>query len=194
MPLNLILLPKCQKADWPCHKLLCSHFKTNNERPSPKHRRAILFPEGHLQDSSPQLIWIEVEEKFEDYEDGFFWELPLLEKHMGRSLGSLGRSEFERNLIRRRKLSKVVEVWMRDNFFSDGSLPNESIKKSTRGAARHDWRGPLVVLKYIGLGGMYMGNGKYDDMNLRDFRDTADFFLGYPFSADEQAAFEEDSV
>ena len=134
-----------------------------------------------------------MEEKFEDYEDSFVWELPLLEKHMGCSLGSLGRSEFERNLVRKRRPSKVVEVWMRDNFFSDGSLPNESIKKTTKGAARHDWRGPLVVLKYIGLVGMYMGNGKYEDMNLLDFRNTTDFFLRYPFSADEQAAFENHS-
>ena len=51
----------------------------------------------------------------------------------------------------------------------------------------------MVVLKYIGLGGMYMGNGKYEDMNLLDFRNTADFFLRYPFSADEQAAFENHS-
>lgn len=124
-------------------------------------------------------MWVEVKEQFEDYEDGFLWDLPFLEKYLGRSFGALERMEFERNLVRKRDLPKVIEVWMRDNFLNDGSRPNRSIKNATKGAARHDWRGPLVVLKYVGLGGMYAGNGKYTDMDLRDFRDTADCFLTY---------------
>lgn len=43
-----------------------------------------------------------------------------------------------------------LQVFFRSNFLSDGSRPNYSIDSLTHGKSRHDWRGPIVALKYSG--------------------------------------------
>ncbi|KAF8605846.1 hypothetical protein BDV93DRAFT_521207 [Ceratobasidium sp. AG-I] len=43
-----------------------------------------------------------------------------------------------------------LQVFFRSNFLTDGSRSNYSIDSLTHGKSRHDWRGPVVALKYSG--------------------------------------------
>ncbi|KAL8986714.1 MAG: hypothetical protein Q9169_008765, partial [Polycauliona sp. 2 TL-2023] len=88
------------------------------------------------------------------------------------------RSKFWNNYVRGRELKQTYEVWMRDNFLGDGSEPNQSAKAATKGDMAHEWRGPLIVLKYKseGEGG---SNVEYGDMDMRDYRDAVDYLTYY---------------
>lgn len=43
-----------------------------------------------------------------------------------------------------------LQVFFRSNFLTDGSRSNRAIESLTHGKSRHDWRGPIVALKYSG--------------------------------------------
>jgi hypothetical protein len=57
----------CQKVDWRTHKLLCKSAAvfTADKRPSPLHRRSIIFPE---KESRPRFIWLKFFETWVDNE------------------------------------------------------------------------------------------------------------------------------
>ncbi|GAB1518388.1 DNA-directed RNA polymerase III complex subunit Rpc25 [Rhizoctonia solani] len=43
-----------------------------------------------------------------------------------------------------------LQVFFRSNFLADGSRRNHTVESLTYGKARHDWKGPIVALKYSG--------------------------------------------
>lgn len=43
-----------------------------------------------------------------------------------------------------------LQVFFRANFLTDGSRTNQSINALTYGKSRHEWRGPVIALKYSG--------------------------------------------
>ncbi|KAG9128140.1 hypothetical protein FRC07_004482 [Ceratobasidium sp. 392] len=43
-----------------------------------------------------------------------------------------------------------LQVFFRANFLTDGSRTNHSIDSLTYGKSRHEWRGPVIALKYSG--------------------------------------------
>jgi hypothetical protein len=57
----------CQKVDWRTHKLLCKSAAdfTAEKRPSPLHRRFIIFPEN---ESRPRFVWMKFYEIWVDNE------------------------------------------------------------------------------------------------------------------------------
>jgi hypothetical protein len=87
-------------------------------------------------------------------------------------------SKFFKNYFRGRETQQPFEMWMRDNFLNDGSSRNQSAIAATKGAMAHDWRGPLVALKYKDAweGGR---NVVYADMDMQDFRDAVDYLTYY---------------
>ncbi len=163
---------KCQKIDWPCHKLLCSHFTTNNERPGTSYKRGILFePDA----KAPAFIWIKCDGHREDPDEPEpFFEVPQFEEWIGVGVGCMTPSKFFKNYVRGRESQQPCEMWMRDNFLNDGSSGNQSAIAATKGAMAHDWRGPLIALKYKDAweGGR---NVEYADMDMQDFREAVDY-------------------
>lgn len=87
-------------------------------------------------------------------------------------------SKFFKNFVRGRELEQPFEMWMGDNFLNDGSKPNQSAFAATQGAMAHNWRGPLIALKYKDAweGGR---NVVYADMDMRDYRDAVDYLTYY---------------
>ena len=122
----------------------------------------------------PQLAWIKCDEQpGDDYSPAF--DIPDLIEIMGLPFRKLARTTFWKNFVRGRELECLFEVWMRDNFLNDGSFRNQSAATATKGNMAHDWRGPLVVLKYNGL----EERSRYADMGLQDFRDAVDYLTYY---------------
>ena len=163
---------RCQKIDWPSHKLLCAQYKNDNERPSPSHRRAILFQDSEKQ---PKFIWIECQ-KME--EGGHNWEEPQnVQHHLGPDCGLVERTSFDRNKVRDRPLDHSIEIHNRNAFGLDGSVPTQSIIAATQGTNAHEWCGPVVVLRKIGHCSTYAGS--FGDMSMEDYMHVIDHFKVY---------------
>lgn len=162
----------CKQADWPTHKLLCnSDLDSFRVRPGPMYKRAILFPVelGKI----PEFIWMEVTSTEEsDTCDQF--ESPKLSGLLEAGNRPVDRQYFQHNILRDRTLDHTIEVVHRSAFLRDGSLPNESIRTATRGVHVHPWAGPIIAFRKKGT-----NVHAYDDIRLRDFRDTVDFFITY---------------
>lgn len=173
-----------QKEDWPSHKLLChaaANFK-NDSHPSHRHLRAIHFP---VNAEKPEFIWVSFQgvnkskhgfaaDKVSTAEiddlcstsaelQGLPKKKPsLYPEYAARVLGSEGGP----------KVIRKVELWARDEFMSDGSLPNKAMVHATRPYLDTtprviDWRGPIVALAMEGADPKVM---HYVDADLDHFR------------------------
>ena len=161
-----------QKIDWPSHKLLCSQCNHDNDRPSPLHRRAILFQDSEKQ---PKFVWIECKETVEG---GHKWEEPQnVDDYMGPERTLVERTSFDRNKVRDRPLENSIQVHNRNAFSLDGSIPNQSIIAATQGTSAHDWCGPVVVLRKNGHCSTYAGS--FGDMGMEDYVHVVDHFRTY---------------
>ncbi|KAL1639163.1 hypothetical protein SLS58_008250 [Diplodia intermedia] len=153
---------KCQKADWPTHKLLCSKFSSFDltSRPSEAHTLAIVFPPDK---NEPHLTWVHGDTFDEACRPHLFpdgdYNHPIEGSHL------LHSPAFDRDL------PDGVFVYWREEFFFDGSLPNRSVKVATKmaGHAQFDWRGPVIVCGTVGRRGL-----QCRDTNLLDFRHAVD--------------------
>ncbi|KKY27142.1 putative zinc finger mynd-type protein [Diplodia seriata] len=161
---------KCQKADWPTHKLLCSKFSSFDltSRPSGDHFLAIHFPPDK---NEPHLVWmysgIEIQggDRFNCYPDYDTYLCPegdheVIEGPHVTYSQALGR-----------KLTHGIHVCYRDSFFLDGSVPNHAVSAVTTvpGYSRYDWRGPVLVHSRVGDEGF-----QCRDIDLTDFRHAVD--------------------
>jgi hypothetical protein len=168
---------ECQKLDWPLHKTICKTFTALPSQPSPSHKLAILFP---VDSKDPQLIWIECERRRD--EDGVAYDMPDTQPHLGiENLDPEYRdtSEFKnitRNVLRGYSLSNTVQIIARETFLFDGSAPNVCVRYTTKGQLRHDWRGPIVVMRQPGTA---IDPLFYEDIKAGDLRVAVDYFLSY---------------
>lgn len=178
---------ECQSSDWSCHKLLCKDLSSMSPRPSPAHKRAILFPE---KDAKPLIIWIlcsrRASSEFEDMGILKEYETANISPLLGADDPFIGRANIQRNVKRCRNLGFGMAVWapqkqgysivlnFRDAFLKDGSTINRSILGSvkTSGTVQLTWRGPVVAIRES-------WREFYEDITLADFRHVIDYFVTY---------------
>lgn len=70
-----------------------------------------------------------------------------------------------------------MEIFNRDTFAIDGSIPNKSLIAATQGKLTHDWCGPVVVLRKNGHCNTY--EGSFGDMGIEDYAHIVDHFKTY---------------
>lgn len=173
---------ECQESDWPTHKLLCQKFAKQPPRPSPSHKRAILFPADH---EKPQMIWVFCERK-QDPEDGVIYDYAPLHPLLGPDKPFIKASQIDHNPIRGRQLGSGIAMWApkkagyavaikhREAFLIDGSPLNRSILASAGiyGTVPHKWCGAVVAMRST-------WSELYEDITLADFRHALDYLLDY---------------
>ena len=191
---------ECQESDWPSHKLLCKALSTQGPRPSPAHRRAILFPVDH---DKPRMAWLPCEREIsdEEFDNGISCEVVDLHPHLGMDRPIVGTRFIEHNPIRDRNLGSGMAVWalrkegysvalkFREAFLIDGSAINRSILMSLGASGTtppHSWSGPIVAIRQT-------PSEPYEDITLADFRHIIDYLGSYRTNeARESAAHLED--
>ncbi|KAI0455201.1 hypothetical protein F5B21DRAFT_514123 [Xylaria acuta] len=170
---------KCQRTDFPIHKLLCSDFANfgATTRATTDHVRAILFPEDQ---ENPIRIWVHCKHIClnEDNTDtrGRSSDIePYLNPRF-----TINRSFIDNNLILARKLSDTICICYCDSTIDFDSTTNESIKHitATRPGRYFDWTGAVIAYGRIGLS---PSPGKYRDLDMNDFRHITDYFLSCGF-------------
>lgn len=183
---------KCQKKDWPSHKLLCKAFVEQGPRPSPDHLRGILF---EVDSPKPIPIWLHFER--EDKDDLGFTphnvnyyktiEPMILTPTEARARGTgtptsmMGTTSVVANLRSQHHwgFKWVAELLYRDSFLADGSKPNKAMLAATNpyGPMEHDFRGPVVA---AGLTGNETdGATQYCDIDLVQLRMIVDYAVWY---------------
>ncbi|KAK8872462.1 Ubiquitin carboxyl-terminal hydrolase 19, partial [Apiospora arundinis] len=150
---------KCQTADFPIHKLLCSDFKTFNatSRPSGEHFRAIIFP---VVERKPNFIWLHCKSDSEGY------QCPDIEALLGPN-APLSQKPIRYNPI----LDKP-----QDTALVDGSKPNESVRSilNTKAGRYFDWCGQLGAYNTVGLS---LDPERCQDLDMNDLRHIADYLI-----------------
>ncbi|KAF2671342.1 hypothetical protein BT63DRAFT_438807 [Microthyrium microscopicum] len=165
--------------------LLCKDFSTQTTRPSPSHKRAILFPAGNVK---PRMIWIPCELRRE-YGTAASYENISPHPYLGADEPFVGTKRIESNPIRDRNLGcgfvyfaprkkgYAVSLMFRNCFLDDGSALNKSLLKAvgTSGTIPHRWCGPVVAVRE-------QSNESYEDITLGDFRHILDWMISYRLS------------
>ncbi|KAH8772916.1 hypothetical protein F5883DRAFT_663609 [Diaporthe sp. PMI_573] len=161
---------KCQKADWPCHKLLCSKYaKVNEIEPLDGCYRVFLFRPDSLE---PEIVILpnprHVRRPFESVAD-------LLRNADDDADGPMvERLQFGFNSrLKRDYIGKFhMQVTVREKYTFDGSKSNKSLLTSVRAIGAyppHYWAGKIVVRRV-----------KPTSVTMADFRHTLDWFGAYP--------------
>jgi hypothetical protein len=164
----------CETTDWFIHKSnSCTCETLNNEQPQGFYKQVygILLPENS---EKPVLIQIKVENKY--YSQCYF-DLPDLKEFMGEC--SLRSNQMPTNPMKNYKgLPQPLEFNFRDNFFNDGSKTNMLVKNLTNNKNPHNWKGPMVIMKFKILN-KYIPDPVYIDASFDDLPNLIDYLLWY---------------
>lgn len=166
---------KCQRADWPCHKLLCSKYAKSNEiEPLDDAYRAFLFradslkPEVVILSTSSNMTFDmnPVRQLFRQPGD---WEY-------GPSVDRCGFG-FSCRLEDRLIGKDSIQVIFRDCYKIDGSKANKSILTSVRAVRAtyppNLWGGNIVVRRV-------KPSHRPTSATMADFRHAIDWLAMYP--------------
>jgi len=164
----------CQRGDRSAHKLICTTIQEFAEPPKPEFKRAIFFPS---EEELPRFIWIETKED----RSGTFAYMDLDEwlDLSGDKLFNIRRSiplPPVNDARSKRALRHKLVVHYRAHFKVDGSTPNQSIIKATKGKQKAPWKGPLMVLAHKVNG---TREPPFDDVTAHDLRDLVDWFCRF---------------
>lgn len=179
--------PTCQRADWRIHKTVCRSLKDIPPRPTPSHKLGILFP---VESRVPQLIWYESERKVdvwgvsvegepeeEEEEEGAEFDIAKLGSVMGDDKPPVQYMPFQINPVKRFELDHTLNLVCREEHGIDGSKLNRCILEMTKDKTPHNWRGPVVALRQVGVG--YQPYSVYEDITLADLHHAVAYFLAY---------------
>jgi hypothetical protein len=160
----------CETKDWFTHKFnSCKCKVASKDEQNLKQVNGILLP---VNSEKPVLTQIKVETKFDKEEDHYF-ESPCLKSFFGDNF--LGSSMIAGNPLRKDKVfTDTLIIKYRDEFLKDGSKPNLLVRKLCKNKNPHDWRGPMLVLKYEGT--IHEMPPSYIDTDFDDLQDIIDYF------------------
>lgn len=119
----------CAKADYPNHLPLCDSIASNPPRPSPNHKRAILFPATKAQ---PEIYY-------------------LLGMSGMRQCLSLDIDQYPGTHVlcpeikRKGVPAYTIRISIRPNALYDGTWPNQSIPATAEYKTHYSWRGNVVI-------------------------------------------------
>lgn len=161
---------KCQKADWPCHKLLCNKYaKVNEIEPLGDGFRVFLFRFDSLE---PQIVILPSSQAMDRRLDPINELLRKPDDNLGPCCVRL-QFGFNGRLNRDYIGNSEISVMIRDNYLNDGSKSNKSILTSARTVGikypGHYWAGNIVVQRT-----------KPTSVTMADFRHTLEWFADYP--------------
>ncbi|KAI4860214.1 hypothetical protein F4820DRAFT_437501 [Hypoxylon rubiginosum] len=177
---------QCQKSDYPSHKLLCRDFANQSPRPSPSHKRAILFP---VERTKPKLIWMLCTLRYSSEDDGFEpqpFETINARAYLGPDEPWVETQHIEYNPKRnrrlgsgmvyfaRRKAGYSIALKFREAGLVDGSAINGSLLESLGALGRfeHPWAGPIIAIREL-------PSEIYEDITLGDLRHVLDHVVSY---------------
>ncbi|MCJ1342337.1 hypothetical protein MMC31_000519 [Peltigera leucophlebia] len=154
-------------------------------RPTLSHRLAILFP---VEGRTPQLIWYQSERKVDvwggpaegepdEEEERAEFDIAKLGSVMGDDKPPVQYMPFQINPVKRFELDHTLNLVCREEHGIDGSKLNRCILEMTKDKTPHNWRGPVVALRQVGVG--YQPYSVYEDITLADLRHAVDYFLAY---------------
>jgi hypothetical protein len=161
---------ECRQTDSPVHKTVCPSYTTLPSRPSPNHRRAILFP---AQDP-PKFVWVEC-----NHLPG--WTTSHQSVRFESFLqNTAGRPPVERlvssNIYRRRLLKPEIAVYNLHRTTMYQLPANISIRnlahEQTPLRPHRDWWGPVIVLGVTVQQNMIE---TFEDLTITNFQDVVDF-------------------
>ena len=163
----------CQTKDWSNHKIYCSCLpfpaKTIKEG---KSVYGIFLPENG---KNPVVVEVPIKTNY-DPEDSIYYSSADMSLFFGKEL--IGHRYMSRNSLKpERKLIDTLLINFRDDFLADGSKPNTTVHKLTNGLHQHNWKGPILVTKKEGK--ELLTDYDYKDIEIDDFENVVDFFLGY---------------
>jgi hypothetical protein len=126
--------PACQKADWKIHKLLCRTFKAFRDPPGPMMMRVIAFP---VANTKPEFRWMPIKK-------GTI-QRPVVGKYFGHDNPLTSFVSFSLDPTTGTQLPLRLTVQSRDEFMTDGSLPNRAVIQLTEGTLCQPFAGPVII-------------------------------------------------
>lgn len=167
---KLMRYQDCQQLDWKNHKILCKTFN-NDARPSPAHRRALLFPGGS---QAPRFEWVLLYPNRQgDTIAEDFVSIHYFGTNNKDSCGS------DHNGIQGRQINREADEdlwWFKKDVESSiraPDQPNLGLRAFTRaGACWQDLKGPVFVMRAVED---HQRNLTHRDMDMRDVRNAADY-------------------
>ncbi|KAG8163416.1 hypothetical protein KVR01_006713 [Diaporthe batatas] len=166
---------KCQRADWPCHKLLCSKYANPDDlEPLENAYRGFLFRADSLK---PEVVILSTSSHmtFDMRPVSELLRQPTDDEH-GPSVERCGFG-FSCRLNGRLIGKHSIQILCRGNFQTDGSKANKSILASVRaiGATCPPslWGGSIVVRRIT-------PSDRPSSATMADFRHTIDWLAVYP--------------
>ncbi|ETS87169.1 hypothetical protein PFICI_00997 [Pestalotiopsis fici W106-1] len=181
----------CQKADWPCHKLLCSTLANEEfEKDRPDDSiRAVVFP---TDEDKPVLRYFAVKgwveglydaagEVLDEYDNQEFVKMvaDALSDEEDSYIQPRPYAYIKVNKVRGyRDTESVLEVWTQ--LWYPEALPNQSILKAAGGKTKyHPWHRSVMIVAMTNPKTDERGEMVYKDMSLRDFRDAVDWLADF---------------
>ncbi|KAH0353050.1 hypothetical protein KCU81_g1745, partial [Aureobasidium melanogenum] len=131
----------CQKADWAVHKLLCRSFKNARDPPGPNMMRVIVFP---FNSTKIEFRWMPINRrKVHRPNSGHFFGTDNQWKKNSPALTDF--RSFVQDPKTGKRLRHRITIQFRDEYQTDGSIPNIAINNLVGGSSLLKFAGPIIA-------------------------------------------------